>query len=153
MGNSTSSGRSWPRDVRDLFRSTSRSSRHQVDHNDRSTGHGHATTHLNDHCTVAADTSHAGSTQRPAGSTRTNYNKLNSCPDLQVVARSGHSDPQRRQRNDVDQPPMKVNVKIYRSYRFHGTVILLDHNFQTVCYGAKPFHVLYFFLYFTMNNC
>jgi len=113
MGNSTS-GRSWPRDVRDLFRSSSRPSRRHVDHNDRSNRH----VNVNDRPDSAADTGQGRSTQR-GGNGRTNYNKLNSCPDLQVVARSGYTDQQRRPRNDdVQQPPMKLNVKIYRSYRF-----------------------------------
>jgi len=125
MGNSTS-GRSWPRDVRDLFRSSSRTSRRHVDHNDRSNRHG--ATDLNDRPDSAVDAGQSGLTQR-GGNGRTNYSKLNSCPDLQVAARSGYTDQQRRQRNDVDQPPLKLNVKIYRSYRFDSTEQLTSKQF------------------------
>jgi len=111
MGNSAS-GRSWPRDVRDLFRGSSRTSRR---HNDRSNRH--AGTEVNDRPESAVDPGQSGSTQR-GGNGRTNYSKLNSCPDLQVAARSGYSDQQRRQRTDIEQLPIKLNVKIYRSYRF-----------------------------------
>jgi len=121
MGNSTSGGRSWPRDVRDLFRSGSRTSRRH----DRSNRHG--ATDVNDRPRSAADTGRGASTQHE-GDGRTNYSKLNSCPDLQGVARSGYTDQQRRQRNDIDQPPLKLNVKIYRSYRFSSTLFLFSTN-------------------------
>jgi len=132
MGNSTS-GRSWPRNVRDLFRNDSRTSRRHVGHNDRSSRHG--ATDVDDRPVSAVDTGQAGSTQRD-GNGRTNYSKLNSCPDLQVAARSGYSDDQRRQRNDVDQPPIKLNVKIYRSYRLSSMVLVLE-EFLT----SKQFNV------------
>ena len=133
MGNSTS-GRSWPRDVRDLFRSNSRPSRRHVGHNDRSNRHG--TTDVNVRPDSAADTGQGGSTQR-GGNGRTNYSKLNSCPDLQVAARSGYVDQQRHQRNDIEQQPIKLNVKIYRSYRFSNTVSLkhLTSEELTIAYS------------------
>jgi len=135
MGNSAS-GRSWPRDVRDLFRGggggsggTARSSRRRGDaaggHHDRHHGAVGVDERRQD---SAVDHGRAGATQRGAAGAggRTNYSKLNSCPDLQVVARSG--DPQRRQRNDVDPcqpPPMKLNVKIYRSYRSSNVAVVV----------------------------
>ena len=139
MGNSTS-GRSWPRDVRDLFRSSSRPSRRHADHNDRSNRH--VTTDVNDRPDSAADTTQRG------GNGRTNYSKLNSCPDLQVVARSGYTEQQRRPRNDdVHQPPMKLNVKIYRSYRFDSAVLAFrTYNFKTIYCVVKlrrVFHVVW----------
>ena len=125
MGN-TSSGRSWPRDVRDLFRGgNSRSSRRRGDGGHNDCHHGAPGT--DDRPVSAADTGRGGTTQRGVGG-RTNYSKLNSCPDLQVVARSGIPDQQRRQRNDVDQPPIKLNVKIYRSYRFRSTAVVLKEH-------------------------
>ena len=123
MGNS-SSGRSWPRDVRDLFRSNSRASRR---HGDRSNGHRATDVDVRPESATDAGRAVGSTTQRGGGgggNGRTNYNKLNSCPDLQVVARSGCADPQRRHRHDdVDQPPIKLNVKIYRSYRFDRAVL------------------------------
>jgi len=132
MGNS-SSGRSWPRDVRDLFRgggNATRSSRRQRDPG--AAGHSDRRHHGGDdrrrHADSAAETAAhraGGTTQRDGGGRRTNYNKLDSCPDLQTAARTGGlADQQRRlQKNDAEQQqPLKLNVKIYRSYRSHSVV-------------------------------
>ena len=148
MGNSTS-GRSWPRDVRDLFRgggsAAARSSRRQRDR-DAAAGHGDRHRGVDDRRpdSVAATGDAAGrgggATQRAGaggGGGRTSYSKLNSCPDLQVVARPG--DQQRRQRNDVDvqQPaPMKLNVKIYRSYRSRSTTVVLEEHVDYISHLA-----------------
>ena len=129
MGNS-SSGLSWPRDVRDLFRGgnarPSRRRRGDVagHHNDRHYG----PSGVDERVVLAADTGRAGTTPRGAGSGRSNYNKLDSCPDLQMAARTGIADQQRRQRNDADQPPLKLNVKVYRSYRFRSTAVVLKEH-------------------------
>jgi len=120
MGNA-SSGRSWPRDVRDLFRSNSRTSRRH----DRTNRHG--APDVNSWPDSAVDAGQGSSTQR-GGNGQTNYSKLNSCPDLQVVARSGYADQQRRQRNDIDQPRIKLNVKIYRSYRLAQQFLCLKNT-------------------------
>lgn len=152
MGNSTS-GRSWPRDVRDLFRasntrssssSTSSSRRHVT----ASSNH-HRRFNRNEPATLDAEHGrpmrqdngpHGGANQRGGESgvadARTNYCKLNSCPDLQVVARSSTMDPSPRR--TVDQQPIKLNVKIYRSYRsslqFRFLVVfILPLEYDYVC--------------------
>ena len=148
MGNSTS-GRSWPRDVRDLFRSNSRTGRRHGRHDDRSSRHQGGPTGVDDRPEPeVADGGRVGSTQRGGGGNggngRTNYNKLNSCPDLQLVARTGYTEQHRgRQRNDVDQPPMKLNVKIYRSYRFMLLLLVLPKHTAANIYYVLKLSVIY----------
>ena len=128
MGNrppQSTSGRRWPRDVRDLFRLTRRSNGAAVDCNDfseqprlnRLDGQGHVTG------------------QRSGSNGRKSWrDKLNSCPDLQGAAAARGSNQQQHQQQHQPQnstmqpdlqPPTKLNYKIYRSYGWVNRIIII----------------------------
>jgi hypothetical protein len=142
MGNrpsNSTSGRNWPRSVRDLVRTSSRCNR--------------SNRFLNDNTNTDNSVSGSGGTvqlrsngqegqgRRSTGNGRRTWrDKLNSCPDLQNAAAlstasgrgmcnstSGQQQEQQQQQQRLQQQqtgweqqqqaPLKVNYKIYRSYR------------------------------------
>jgi hypothetical protein len=129
MGNRPSqstSGRSWPRDVRELFRSARRN------HGNGDRGD-FADSGIQQRSNASEGQGHAPG-QKPGGNGRKTWrDKLNSCPDLQTAATKGHcQQPNTCIQQDI-KPPTQLNYKIYRSYRYRNLVpiyklYILYHN-------------------------